>query len=169
MSNTGIIRRVDELGRLVIPKEVRNSLRIKSGDCLEVFLDNDTILIRKKDLISKTYKSIENIINIIAKICSVDIILTDLDKVLFKNGKIFTINDETKISKYIYNEISERKDIIKNNTIEFDNNLCFLLKPLIINGDAIGSIILLKKEKINDTDIINAEIINNLLINYLEV
>ena len=47
MKTTGVIRRIDELGRIVIPKEIRKSLRIKNGESLEVYLDGDSIILKK--------------------------------------------------------------------------------------------------------------------------
>ncbi len=49
MKSTGIVRKVDELGRVVIPKELRNLLTIKNRDGLEIFTDDDTIILRKYD------------------------------------------------------------------------------------------------------------------------
>lgn len=47
MKATGIVRRIDDLGRIVIPKELRRSLKIKEGDPLEVFTENDAICFKK--------------------------------------------------------------------------------------------------------------------------
>ena len=47
MKTTGIIRRIDDLGRIVIPKELRKSLRIKNGDSLEIFVDQEDIILKK--------------------------------------------------------------------------------------------------------------------------
>lgn len=47
MKSTGIVRRVDPLGRIVIPKELRRNLRIKEGDSLEIYVDCDRIILRK--------------------------------------------------------------------------------------------------------------------------
>lgn len=47
MISTGIVRRVDELGRVVIPKEIRRSLKIKEGDPLEIYRDNDKLVLVK--------------------------------------------------------------------------------------------------------------------------
>jgi stage V sporulation protein T len=62
MHSTGIVRRVDDLGRVVIPKEIRRTLGIREGDPLEIYTDNDTVIFKKfnelsfydvmKDLIS---------------------------------------------------------------------------------------------------------------------
>ena len=47
MKTTGVVRRIDELGRIVIPKEIRKSMRIKNGDSLEIFLNDEDIVLRK--------------------------------------------------------------------------------------------------------------------------
>ena len=46
MKTTGVIRRIDELGRIVIPKEIRKNLRIKNGESLEIYLENDSIILK---------------------------------------------------------------------------------------------------------------------------
>ena len=50
MKNTGISRPVDALGRLVIPKELRASIHLEEGDRLEIFTDDDSIVLRKCEL-----------------------------------------------------------------------------------------------------------------------
>ena len=47
MKTTGVVRRIDDLGRIVIPKEIRKSMRIKDGESLEIFLDSDNIILKK--------------------------------------------------------------------------------------------------------------------------
>lgn len=47
MNNTGIIRRIDELGRIVIPIEIRNNFDIKEKDPIEIYVDNDSIVLKK--------------------------------------------------------------------------------------------------------------------------
>lgn len=47
MVSTGIVRRIDELGRVVIPKEIRRALKIKDGDPLEMYRDNDKLILTK--------------------------------------------------------------------------------------------------------------------------
>ena len=58
MKATGIVRRLDDLGRLVIPKEIRKQYRLKEGDSIEFFTENDRILIQKFDIMSKNIEEI---------------------------------------------------------------------------------------------------------------
>ena len=56
MKATGIVRRIDDLGRVVIPKEIRRTLRIREGDPLEIFTDRDGEVILKNILQLRTYR-----------------------------------------------------------------------------------------------------------------
>lgn len=47
MRSVGIVRKVDELGRIVIPKELRDSLKIKEKDSIEIFVENENIILKK--------------------------------------------------------------------------------------------------------------------------
>lgn len=47
MKSTGIVRKMDELGRIVIPKEIRKNLNIAEGDALEIYVDGDVVLLKK--------------------------------------------------------------------------------------------------------------------------
>ena len=47
MKSTGIVRRIDELGRIVIPKEIRKNLKIREGDTLEIYVEKSSIILRK--------------------------------------------------------------------------------------------------------------------------
>ena len=53
MKATGVIRRIDDLGRVVIPKEIRKNLRIKEGDNLEIFVQNDEVILKKYSMMNK--------------------------------------------------------------------------------------------------------------------
>lgn len=58
MKATGIVRRLDDLGRLVIPKEIRKQYRLKEGDSIEFFIENERIVIQKFDVLSKYLEEI---------------------------------------------------------------------------------------------------------------
>ncbi|MEG0290135.1 MAG: AbrB/MazE/SpoVT family DNA-binding domain-containing protein, partial [Erysipelotrichaceae bacterium] len=63
MKSTGIVRRLDDLGRLVIPKEIRKQFRLKEGDSIEFYIDQDKIIIQKFDLLSRYEEEIKIAMN----------------------------------------------------------------------------------------------------------
>lgn len=60
MKATGIIRRLDDLGRLVIPKEIRKQYRLKEGDSIEFYIENDKIILQKYELLDKHMREIQD-------------------------------------------------------------------------------------------------------------
>jgi AbrB family looped-hinge helix DNA binding protein len=65
MRATGIVRRVDDLGRIVIPREIRRTLRIKDGDPLELFVEDDRIIFQKYDVSASSKEVIEKAISFV--------------------------------------------------------------------------------------------------------
>lgn len=94
MRATGIVRRIDDLGRIVIPKEIRRSLNIEEGDPLEIYIDNKT-----KSIIFKRYlenkNTLEDIQDIIDNSNDVPDIVKDLLKVAAKILKEDLENEES--------------------------------------------------------------------------
>ena len=87
MKATGIVRRIDDLGRVVIPKEIRRTMRIREGDPLEIFVSNEGEVIFKK------YSPISELGSIAAQYCEVlfrtagyPVLITDRDHVVAVSG-----------------------------------------------------------------------------------
>ena len=59
MKITGIIRRIDELGRIVIPKEIRRTCGLREGDPMEIWIENDTVVIKRYNVATGSKLSIE--------------------------------------------------------------------------------------------------------------
>lgn len=92
MKSTGIVRRIDDLGRIVIPKEIRRTMRIREGDPLELFLDGNNIVFSKyevseEDLALECRKYIAKMSTFIQSVISVD----DTTIVVFTCGKVATV------------------------------------------------------------------------------
>lgn len=92
MKATGIVRRIDDLGRVVIPKEIRRTMRIKEGDALEIFVDGKGVVFKKyqpstEDLAEECAKYISKVRNIIASIGCYG----DKTTVTLKNGRTETV------------------------------------------------------------------------------
>ena len=73
MKSTGVLRRIDDLGRIVIPKEIRKKLKIKNGESLEICINDDAVIIDVREADEYTTGHIENAVNIpVSNISSVD-------------------------------------------------------------------------------------------------
>ena len=156
----GIIRRIDNLGRIVIPKEIRNILRIKNGDSLEINTEGETVTLKKYSELNNLIE-IENVIaSLLKETLKKDILITDKDKYIVGTKKEY-------INKIITNELLEilenRQMIIRK---EKNNNI--LINPIIINGDVVGSIIIISKEEINENQIKTVTLLTNFLIKFIE-
>lgn len=75
MKSTGIVRKVDELGRIVLPIELRRNLGIEERDSLEIFIDNNKIILKKYEPSDVFTGSMENLIEYKGKKVSIESIL----------------------------------------------------------------------------------------------
>ena len=92
MKATGIVRRIDDLGRIVIPKEIRQTMRIRAGDPLELFLDGNNIVFNKYEVSEEDLALACR--NYIAKMGTYIQSITSVDRktiVVFTNGKVATV------------------------------------------------------------------------------
>ena len=114
MKTTGIIRRIDELGRIVIPKEIRKNLRIKNGESLEIYLENDSIILKKYSQIESLKNVSIDYVEAFNQIIKHNIIVTDRDKVIAATGPLK--------KKYLDKEINEfTEDLLKEEIIFLRN------------------------------------------------
>ena len=88
MKTTGVVRRVDDLGRIVIPKDIRKSLRIRDGETLEFFVDKETISLKKFSTSEDLSEMAQSLLDTIHMTISKSIFVTDRDKVVAGTGKL---------------------------------------------------------------------------------
>ena len=171
---SGIVRRIDNLGRVVIPKEIRKTLKIKENEQVEINVLDDNIVLNKYSDIHEYDKSINNLIDIIKSVYDRDIIITNLDKIVLttKDYKDY-INLE--LSPYLDNIVDNRKDIselipvnLSLNSNMSDIKVSYSIKSIIVNGDMIGLLILLSNTNLENSDLKLLQLINLYLENYLE-
>ena len=115
----GLVRRLDNLGRIVIPKEYRKTLHIDSNELLEVFFEDKTIIIKKHNVFKNVDIFIKAYIKSLKKVYGINVLVTDLKEIKYSN-----------VAEFKNKSIEE----LKNNyqTTEYDIN------P---NGDLLGKII----------------------------
>ena len=87
MKATGIVRRIDDLGRVVIPKEIRRTLRIREGDPLEIFTAREgEIILKKYSPISELSSFAKEYAESLAVTCGATVCVTDHDQIIAASG-----------------------------------------------------------------------------------
>ncbi len=167
MKATGVVRRIDDLGRVVIPKEIRRTLRIKEGDPLEIFTDREgQVILKKYSPIGELSEFAVGYAETLSKTTGHIACITDKDSIIAVSGgakKEFLEKDVSEEleqlmdDKEVYTS-KENSDIsipiTKDESQERKHN-SQVVYPIISNGDTIGTVILLSKEastKMNETE-----------------
>ena len=168
MKATGIVRRIDELGRVVIPKEIRRTLRIREGDPLEIYTDRDGEVILKKyspigEMSSFAKDYTESIFRSLGHIACI----VDRDQVVAASGVNKKELWDKPISHDLEQAIASRQTQTYNRqmggkvmsvTNEDDNGgyTAQVVSPIIADGEAIGAVLLLSREqgaRMGDTEV----------------
>lgn len=137
MKATGIVRRIDDLGRVVVPKEIRKVLRIREGDPLEIFTSNHgEVILKKYSPINELGQFAVEYADTASSILGGAVIVSDTDHVVAASG--------VKKADYLDHRIDAELDrIIQNkNTVREDAKV---IVPILLHGDAIGSVTILPK------------------------
>ena len=155
MKATGIVRRIDDLGRVVIPKEIRRTLRIREGDPLEIFVDRDGEVILKKyspigelgDFAKEYAESLFESTNHITMI-------SDRDTLIAVAGGSKKDYLEKQIGAMVEQCMDNRKATLESNSGTYE--VCkdmpetyssYVVAPIVAGGDPIGSVILVSKDE----------------------
>ena len=159
MKATGVVRRIDDLGRIVIPKEIRRTLHIKEGDPLEIFTDKEgEIILKKYSPIGELSEFATGYAETLSKTTGHIACITDKDTVIAVSGGSKREYLEQSLSPEL-EKVIENKEIYTskaNNEIALpitqnDNKEkrynSQVIYPIISDGDVIGSVILLSKEQ----------------------
>ena len=158
------IRRLDGLGRIVIPKEYRRTLKINNDSKLKISIENDYIKIEKYSDIDNNIENLEKYVKVLNKFLGLKFIITDLDEDIF-NGNILPNELVDKI-KYGKIEIINYYDDLLFNS---NNKINMIIIPIILCGEIIGSIIGYSyNREINDMDLKILEIVQSILIKNIE-
>ena len=87
MKATGIVRRIDDLGRVVIPKEIRRTMRIREGDPLEIFTASDgEVIFKKYSPIGELSEFADQYAEVLCRATDLPVIITDRDHVISVSG-----------------------------------------------------------------------------------
>jgi AbrB family transcriptional regulator, stage V sporulation protein T len=156
MKATGIVRRIDDLGRVVIPKEIRRTLRIREGDPLEIFTDREGGVILKKyspigELTDFSKEYAESLQQSIGHI----VLIADKDAFISVSGSPKKDYVERKVSQELERIMEDRKAVLISDqakTVPLHNDeeqgkyTSQVISPIIAEGDTIGAVIILSKQ-----------------------
>jgi stage V sporulation protein T len=112
VKETGVVRRLDELGRIVIPKEIRKRLKIKNGDMVDIYTDDQTIILEKYHPLQADIGPLKAFIEALMVEYKSDIIIIDNAKVIYSTlndipiGNIINESLIQRIDNYLEKEIS---------------------------------------------------------------
>jgi AbrB family transcriptional regulator, stage V sporulation protein T len=155
MKATGIVRRIDDLGRVVIPKEIRRTLRIREGDPLEIFVDRDGEVILKKyspigELGDFAKEYAESLFESTGHIT----MITDRDTIIAVAGGSKKEYLEKQVGSTVETCMENRRSQLETNSGSYDickditeNYSSSVIAPIVAGGDPIGSVILVSKEE----------------------
>ncbi len=149
MKATGIVRRIDDLGRVVIPKEIRRTMRIREGDPLEIYTDREgEVIFKKYSPIGELNSFASQYAETLYKTCDLSIIITDRDTVIATAGVPKKEYAEKRISADL-EKITENRSMYqykngdrKLSVIDDAGGTHFLscAMPIISEGDVIGCV-----------------------------
>ena len=164
MKATGIVRRIDELGRVVIPKEIRRTLRIREGDSLEIYTDRDGGVILKKysivgelgDFAREYAESLHQSVGHIALILDKDTVVACSSTSRKDLAPSSPIAPEKPVSDELETVMAARRTVMRS-AANGDRMLPVtrgddggytvqLIVPIVASGDAIGAVLLLSRE-----------------------
>ncbi|MCR5653507.1 MAG: AbrB/MazE/SpoVT family DNA-binding domain-containing protein [Ruminococcus sp.] len=154
MKATGIVRRIDDLGRVVIPKEIRRTLRIREGDPLEIYTATDgEVIFKKYSPVGEMSVFAGQYADVLSRISNLPTIICDRDHVIAAAGVSKREFLERRITSVLENYMENRRsykagmdDISEVFPIEGIERSAAVIYPIIAAGDVTGAVVMLKNE-----------------------
>ncbi len=154
MKATGIVRRIDDLGRVVIPKEIRRTLRIREGDPLEIFTNVDgEVIFKKYSPIGEISETASQYADVLAKIGGCPAAICDRDHIIAISGMQKKEVLERRVSSSLEDLIEQRKSHVYRSfednrlvPIEGVDKYAIACSPIITQGDVSGAVMMLDGE-----------------------
>jgi AbrB family transcriptional regulator (stage V sporulation protein T) len=154
MKATGIVRRIDDLGRVVIPKEIRRTLRIREGDPLEIYVDRDgEVILKKYSPVSELGEFAKEYAESLFEGTGHVTLIADRDTIITAAGPAKKDYQDRPIGSMIETTLESRRVRLEANGGTFElfketeepfSALC--VAPIVAAGDPIGAVILLSKQ-----------------------
>ncbi len=156
MKATGIVRRIDDLGRVVIPKEIRRTMRIREGDPLEIYTDaNGEVIFKKYSPIGELGPYTKQYVDVLGRTTGAPVVICDRDHVIAVSGLPKKDMVGKRISPLLESYMERRNTYVlgqdKDNLIVSEDSPkgVSVMTPIIGGGDVMGAVVLLSGDKAN--------------------
>ena len=154
MKATGIVRRIDDLGRVVIPKEIRRTIRIREGDPLEIFTDNDgEVVFKKYSPVGELSPFAVQYADVLSRACGMTVLVCDRDRVVAAAGNSRKDFFERRISGALEELMDKRQTHVAQpggqnrlQPVEAVERYAAVAAPILANGDMTGAVCMVQPE-----------------------
>ncbi|MGN0172610.1 MAG: stage V sporulation T C-terminal domain-containing protein [Acutalibacteraceae bacterium] len=154
MKATGIVRRIDDLGRVVIPKEIRRTMRIREGDPLEIFTDaGGEVVFKKYSPVGELSDFAAQYADVMSRACGMPVIICDRDHIIAVAGAPKKELYEHRLSPMLEELMESRQTYIApaggacTPPVEGSERCVNVCSPILCAGDMIGAVCLLQNEQ----------------------
>lgn len=175
MKTTGVVRRIDDLGRIVIPKEIRRTLRIRDGESLEIFVEDEMIALKKYSSMNDLNDICKDLVNTINQTLGKNVLITDRDSVISISGNNKNNYLNKSISKYLEEKLKNREIVVEKSKtdVEFVEDIkdkySYTISPIITNGDVVGTVVIFSDDNnITDLEVKIAAFVSNFIGKHIE-
>lgn len=168
MKATGIVRRIDDLGRVVIPKEIRRTLKIREGDPLEIFVDRDgEVILKKYSPIGELGEFAQEYADSLHEVMGHIALIADRDTIIAVSGAPKKEFLNRPLSSAVERVMESRKSVLINDTAQHEDYrdadeenvskfFAEVIAPIISEGDPIGAVLMgtrIKDVKLTDMEL----------------
>lgn len=149
MKATGIVRRIDDLGRVVIPKEIRRTMHIREGAPLEIFTDTQGgVIFKKYSPVGELSDVTEHYADVLYRSVNTPVLICDRDHVISCAGVSKKDFLEKRISEELEGLMDERRNFVNDGSeqlypVEGTAYGASIASPIISNGDVLGAVVFL--------------------------
>ena len=152
MKATGIVRRIDDLGRVVIPKEIRRTMRIREGDPLEIYTNTEgEVIFKKYSAISEISENAVHVADVIYKLSGCPVVIFDRDHVVASSGVSRKEYAERRASTSLEAIMESRSPYYytssgsKLQAVEGIEKTALAAVPIVSAGDVTGAVVFIRK------------------------
>ena len=151
MKETGMVRRIDELGRVVIPKEIRKTLRLKESDPIEIFTDRDMLCFKKYSPINALNEFGDGLCSALSDAIGCMVAIVDGDKVIYAHGSGSNKIVGLSLNENVVNVLKERQAVLFDREtygevkkVVADGEYAYpivYIAPCVAGGDIVGGVV----------------------------